>query len=415
MADTQTYNHNDIQRYLQHKMSPQEMHAFEKALMSDPFLADALDGFLPADANLTEKHLAEIESSITGQKEKAKVVPMPLQKKAWWKVAAIVFFIAAGGAFFYSLVTTSDNEKNIAHQETPPKAAEKVMITDSIGPVEKPVAQVDISPKKILFDKHRSPIIADTKEAPIAMQSTRLKGNSLQADALAKKEEDVALLRRSSEVSRLSAPQVSADTKREMTAGKMVTPLPQTEHEFKGKVLDERGQPVPGAEIIINDNDTAAFADASGNFTLKSNNDSMSVSVTAPGFLLSDINIRSGLSENRIVLSNNGLSLSEVVVTPLKRLRIKHNEAEAIPKKGWMNFKNYVRRETNNFRANIPNYNKQEIELEFSINDRGKPGNIKVSQQADKLLAEKAIKILLNGPKWKSKKKDKTIKIVIPF
>ena len=48
MAETQPYGHLEIQRYLQHSMSPQEMHEFEKALMNDPFLADALEGFRQA-------------------------------------------------------------------------------------------------------------------------------------------------------------------------------------------------------------------------------------------------------------------------------------------------------------------------------------------------------------------------------
>lgn len=38
MAETQTYSRTEIQRYLQHKMSAQEMYEFEKTLMNDPFL-----------------------------------------------------------------------------------------------------------------------------------------------------------------------------------------------------------------------------------------------------------------------------------------------------------------------------------------------------------------------------------------
>ncbi|MEJ7681369.1 MAG: hypothetical protein WKG06_26665 [Segetibacter sp.] len=53
-----------IQRYLQHKMTPQEMHDFEKALMNDPFLAEALEGFSSSDVAVAEKHLSEIESEL---------------------------------------------------------------------------------------------------------------------------------------------------------------------------------------------------------------------------------------------------------------------------------------------------------------------------------------------------------------
>ena len=342
MAETQTYNHNDIQRYLQHKMTPQEMHDFEKTLMNDPFLADALDGFLSADANLAEKHLYEIESRLAGQKEKAKVVAMPLQKKAWWKVAAVVFFAAAGGAFFYSLMIKSGNDINVARQETTAKAAEKKTIPDSIGPVEKPLAQVDILPKKIPFKKRTTPIIAEAKESPMAMQS--MKADSLQANAAAKKEEDVALLNRSNAVSRLAAPRASMDTQQEMAAGKMAASPSQPPHEFDGKVSDEKA-----------------------------------------------------------------------VATSL-RPRLKDNEAEATPEGGWKYFENYVMGQVDSFKTNVGNkYSNQEVELEFSIDNNGRPANIILSSKADKIIAEKAIEILKSGPNWKINKKDKTVKLVIPF
>ncbi len=80
MADNLSYGHTDIQRYLQHKMSAQEMHDFEKALMNDPFLADALDGFAASDAATAQKHLAAIEASLLNDRQKAKVVPIAAQK-----------------------------------------------------------------------------------------------------------------------------------------------------------------------------------------------------------------------------------------------------------------------------------------------------------------------------------------------
>jgi hypothetical protein len=39
------YGVEEIRRYAEGKMSPEEMHAIEKAALDDPFLADAIDGF----------------------------------------------------------------------------------------------------------------------------------------------------------------------------------------------------------------------------------------------------------------------------------------------------------------------------------------------------------------------------------
>src|SRR5205085_12618246 len=101
MADLQTYGYVDILRYLQHRMSPQEMHDFEKALMDDPFLSDALEGFSTGTSAIADRHLAEIEIELRGEKADAKVVEMPKQKKVWWKVAVVVLAVATAGILTY--------------------------------------------------------------------------------------------------------------------------------------------------------------------------------------------------------------------------------------------------------------------------------------------------------------------------
>src|SRR5215210_1130391 len=181
MADIQTYGHSDIQRYLQHKMTPQEMHNFEKALMNDSFLADALEGYLLSDAALAGKHLSDIESQLNGRKEKVKVVAMPVQKTGWWRVAAFVVTVVTGGILTYSLLTKNTIEKNVAQKMTPAQATEMASKTDSIGPVEKPLAQVEVLPKKELLKRKRnsSPVIREPKISQGAtMQSEELKADT---------------------------------------------------------------------------------------------------------------------------------------------------------------------------------------------------------------------------------------------
>src|SRR4051812_35075623 len=109
MPETQIYSHRDIQRYLRHEMSEPEMHQFETALMNDPFLADALEGFSSADEAETTQHLAAIERSVTGNQPGAKVVALPVQKTRWWRVAAVVIAIVAAGGLTYSLINNQSS------------------------------------------------------------------------------------------------------------------------------------------------------------------------------------------------------------------------------------------------------------------------------------------------------------------
>ncbi|MEJ7681367.1 MAG: hypothetical protein WKG06_26655 [Segetibacter sp.] len=90
--------------------------------------------------------------------------------------------------------------------------------------------------------------------------------------------------------------------------------------------------------------------------------------------------------------------------------------ATAEPDGGWKNFEQYLNRQTDSLKAsnNDKHYN-EKIELEFSINNDGRPANIKEPEKADSLTAAKAVEILTNGPKWKSKNKDIKVKVIIPF
>ena len=60
-----TNRDKDIQRYLRGEMSAAEQHALEKAALSDPFLAEALEGL----SNLTEAALAGKVDRLVGLKE----------------------------------------------------------------------------------------------------------------------------------------------------------------------------------------------------------------------------------------------------------------------------------------------------------------------------------------------------------
>lgn len=148
MASLQTYSRDEIERYLQQKMSPREMHDFEKALMNDAFLADALEGFSNANRELAGKHLAEIEGELTGNDQK--VIEMPFFKKTWWKVAVVVFVIVTG-VLTYSLLIKKGSEKGVAAASAPRQVApspETASKPDSIGPVEKPLAKVEAFSRK---------------------------------------------------------------------------------------------------------------------------------------------------------------------------------------------------------------------------------------------------------------------------
>jgi hypothetical protein len=74
MADLQ----NDIERYLKGELTPAEMHALERKALSDPFLAEALEGAADIPTDELEADLHALQASLKEriQSPREKVVPM---------------------------------------------------------------------------------------------------------------------------------------------------------------------------------------------------------------------------------------------------------------------------------------------------------------------------------------------------
>lgn len=410
MADTQTYSYLEIQRYLQQKMSPQEMHEFEKALMNDPFLADALEGFSASDTSLAEEHLASIERSLTAEKQEAKVVPLPVQKTAWWKVAAIILVIVSAGAITYAVINnqgTSNNKNEIT--ATAPKAITPQK--DSVGPVEKPLAQLEVMPQKKLQQKNTSPLIRTDAIHPSELRKLSIEEPNVRYDT---SKENASLM-----AAAASAPAIANDAV--VSQKRLMLTNATAQNEFKGKVVDKTGEPLPYADIKAADNRLATIVDAKGNFTLKAPDSVLQVNVNSPGYASAETKIKSNDAENKITLKESEMSLADIVVTGMGKKKKNYpatvqidSSIAAEPVGGWTNFKQYIHQQLDSLKANDNDFN-EDIALEFSIDKQGHPVDIKAPAEIDKMMAEKAIKILSNGPRWRNTKKDKKVKVIIAF
>ncbi|HKG67672.1 MAG TPA: hypothetical protein VKA92_02305, partial [Segetibacter sp.] len=126
----------------------------------------------------------------------------------------------------------------------------------------------------------------------------------------------------------------------------------------------------------------------------------------------------------KVVDTNNKALRSRAVVSHVDATKakshVKHlkektaNGAEPIG--GWKSFERYINEQVDSLKAsNTDTLYSENVELEFSIDEQGRPANIIVLQKPDSLTAAQAIQILKNGPKWKSKKKEKKVKVIILF
>lgn len=439
MPETHTYNYFEIQRYLQHKMSPQEMHAFEKALMDDPFLADAMEGFSAVNPVLADRHLAEIENLVTGEKEESKVVPIAAKRTALWKAAAIVLVVVTGGILSYSLLQKNVTDNNIVQDMTVPATA----MQDSVGPVEKTLAQSETPPKGKLAassnpnykSRQNSPSLTTASAAPataesidrgyqVAQNRSTSPGaaGQLKADtaiAMRHMEANTSLLKKANAAAPHTEPS-PVTVENQAAAKSLAAANMNVANAFTGKVVDETGQPIQGAGVRIKNSNEATLADRQGNFMLKAADSNVQVEVSSVGYATARANIKNNSSPNIISLSRNNQSLADVAVENVGRKKAAPTaDAKTVgaePEGGWKNFDLYMNRKIDSLKSSgdYLGYN-SDVVLEFAIDDFGRPTDIKPALNTNKTAADKAVEILSNGPNWKNRKKVKKVKVIIPF
>src|SRR5688572_9338681 len=103
----------DIERYHSGKMSDRERNAIEKAALEDPFLSDALEGYL-----LTSTPAADLESlkNRLAEKTSGKRYTIPFfRHNQFMKVAAIILLVAGAGWFITQM--NNDSKKDMATRD----------------------------------------------------------------------------------------------------------------------------------------------------------------------------------------------------------------------------------------------------------------------------------------------------------
>src|SRR5690606_8300842 len=80
-----------------------------------------------------------------------------------------------------------------------------------------------------------------------------------------------------------------------------------------GQVLDEKGEPMPGATVMIKGTSIGTFTDANGNFTLSVPDGSATLVVSFTGYKPQEVAIGTNTSVS-VVMEPDILNLSEVVV-----------------------------------------------------------------------------------------------------
>jgi hypothetical protein len=374
---------------------------------------------------------------------------MHSRENSWWKVAAIIFVVISSIGISYLFFNRgnsfkSDNREMAASKpsaaETKPDTTESMKQFDTPGTT--PSANNTTASSKDLAHnenrKHRP--AGKPTEAPLpSLQSMNVSkqapGDVAKVDdeAFAKKEQMLA----ATQAPRSAIPMLAKgsvpglDTVQQALQGRVAGIDINTTHqknlasatnESAGKVTDTARNPVTGASLIAITNNQATRTNAPGKFTVRGGDSTAEVAVNSKGYSGAIAKLNSSSKDNSIVLQKSNSALNEVVVVGYGAKRkgdpaiVSPAEAKGLtePENGWNNFNNYANTQIKNFKDSVADPHTGDIDVQFSINRKGRPKNIKIQQQADKAVIEKAKDILRHGPLWKGSKRS-NIKVTLHF
>lgn len=428
------YTADDIQRYLQQKMTPEEMHALEKAALDDDFLADAIEGYAGTPGGEHETIIGQLKASINEKVSRGgKVVEMKSTWKTWYRAAAVLVILLGSAAVFYTYISSDKNTNTTTVAKQDATASQSSPTTLSNNDTGKNVAAN--APATALHEKS-SASTAETKDSGKKINPAK-EAVAVTDNAVVKENKDQSFIpaETTNEVKKVAAAQakvamsknatITAENELAGNAHRMLNEksVANTQNVFSGRVSGSNNEPLPYAHITIKNDSLhiGTYADINGNFSFVAPDTLLDVEVLAAGYFNQPYQLQKGkLGNNNIILSEDNTNTAQIGVTgPAIKDKKSFQQSQidssafAEPDNGWDSYDTYL---TNNLF--LPQKEKLNalhgtIELSFTVSKDGTPDNITVDKSLLNELDKQAVKALKEGPKWKYRNKNRKGKIVI--
>lgn len=424
---------DDIIKYKKGELSAKEMHALEKKALSDPFLAEALEGIENISSDELSEDVLELNRKIL--KEKRTILLTPL------RIAAGVILVAASVFLFYQL---SPKQETIALKTEKPSAQSPTPRTEPQKTEEKKEPKQNefstrssqqtgeklkskerkkvVAPKVPLENRDVTgnqlaevakpkievhPIIAERKEiAGPEKKQEELKVAVQQKAPMSiamepiQKLEDKGDLKEETRAVRKSK---DAKVKSEALSGAGLAQVSAASKPISGKVIsEENGEPLPGVNVVVEGTTIGTVTDADGNFSLKTTNENQLLVVSFIGLETQEVNIE-GKDKIDIKLKSDVTQLSEVVVTGYGVAR--DNDEEPIihlaePLGGKRAYNKYLDNNVRYPEEASKNNIKGKVKVEFAVRIDGSLDEYKVVKGLGYGCDEEVIRLIKEGPKW---------------
>jgi len=359
--------------YIQGLRKGKEAHRLEKESMKDPFLADAIDGYNQVEGN-HEQRIEQLRIQISARSTKKRNTYAII-----WSVAACLVIGFGISSYFLFLKETPEPVIPIIPQKEIALAPIKTK-TDStpISPVSTKQAG-----KKDIIAKSRTTI----SKPPSAPITTMPMEEETSDQMVAATDEEVIMTTGASD----------PESVKKMRIAKMAV-IP-TNDIIKGKVTDQKGEPLIGASVMYKGTNIGTVTDVNGEFSLLKKAENKQLTAQYIGY--DPVEVPVDTSRTMLIAMNEDQKgLSEVVVVGhgVNKKANKDNTPQPVDgKRKYLKYlkKNLVR-PTDETCAQV----KGKVVLTFLVNRDGRPFHIKVKKSLCESSDKEAIRLVQEGPDW---------------
>ena len=384
---------SDFSRYHSNRMTDRERNAFEKKLQSDPFAAEASEGFSSLDPEIAERDIAELKERITKRSSGDR-------RRLLYGIAASVTVLIAVSSILL-LTRPQERVKEIAYNQ-PESKTEEITI-----PKEETVKDVN----EFASGESAEKAPADEKPGanqPLAMAADKpASEKNKQQEAIKKEVTDKAYEQvRPAEVQEAREAEIAE--KVPVTKAVLADRAASQPASISGKIVSsEDNLPLPGATIIIKGTKQGTVSDVNGNFVIESpGNLNVTLVASYMGMDPKEFKPAPG-ADNEIKLDPSALALNEVVVVGygVSRKTSGYEDDESgysppAPVNGQREFNRYI--SENIVRPDTATASqKNVVVLSFTVSETGRIDSIEVVRSPGRIFSQEAIRLLKEGPAWK--------------
>ncbi|WP_195408336.1 energy transducer TonB [Bacteroides congonensis] len=373
--------------YIRGLRKGKEAHRLEKESMKDPFLADAMDGYSQVEGN-HEERIEKLRMQISAHT--AKHTNFSKGKNSYaitWSIAACLVIGIGISTYFLFLKKSMTDNVFIAKEDIPSAVFEPVTPKEEISSLAEAKMKQDSTHEVIVKQADKKNIVAKSKTTP-KPQSVPIAATPVIEEATGEETAGQAIMLEETIVADTNT---SHSEVPEMKVAKVAAP---NRNLIKGKVTDEKGEPIIGASVAYTGTNTGTITDLNGEFTLKKEEGNQELTAQFIGYEPVEIPVDTSRTM-LIAMNEDKQTLDEVVVVGTKD---KYQTPQ--PVIGKRKYKKYL--EENLIRPDDDKCKdvKGEVVLAFFVDRAGKPQNITVVHGLCESADKEAVRLVKEGPKW---------------